>query len=229
MAPKLRALPAPPLLEQLTWEKETLGIFVSGHPLSDIAEALARVGAMPVKEVRSQEDGATIMIAGMLTEVRRTLTKQQQQMLIATLEDMSGSIEVIVFPKSYAALQAAFVQDAIVTVKGRVAARERRGARGASGGEEQALEVSLMATEVKPFERRIAPPAPQGWHVTARDRKQIDALARLLCESPGEVPIVVHVDERSQRMPARISNSVYVKSELEAIFGRDAVWEGAAS
>jgi hypothetical protein len=62
-----------------------------------------------------------------------------------------------------------------------------------------------------------------------RDRKQIDALARLLDESPGEVPIVLHVGERSQRMPVGISNSVYVRSELEAIFGKDAVWEGAAA
>jgi DNA polymerase-3 subunit alpha len=229
-APRLKPLPAPPVLEQLGWEKETLGIFVSGHPLSDIAEALARTGAIPVKNVSSQEDGAVITIAGMLIAVRRTMTKAQAQMLIATLEDMSGSIEVIVFPKSYAALQASFVQDAIVTVKGRVNVRERRGAGAASGGEDQqALEVSVLATEVRPFERRSVPVAPKGWHVTVHDRKQVDALARLLEESRGEVPVVLHVNERSQRMPVGISNSVYVKNELEAIFGKSAVWEGPAA
>jgi DNA polymerase III subunit alpha len=229
-APRLRVLPAPPALEQLGWEKETLGIFVSGHPLSDIAEALARTGAIPVRVVNGQEDGAAITVAGMLVEVRRTMTRAQQQMLIAVLEDMSGTIEIIVFPKSYAQLQAAFVQDAIVTVKGRVNVRERRGAgKGtAAAGEEQAVEVSIVAMEVKPFERRSLPPAPRGWHVTVCDRKQIDALARLLEESRGEVPIVLHVDDRSQRMPLGISNSVYVKNELEAIFGRDAVREGSA-
>ena len=225
-SPCLKPLPAPPALEQLGWEKETLGIFVSGHPLSDIADALARTGAVPVKNVASQEDGAAVTIAGMLVAVRRTITKAQAQMLIATLEDMSGSIEVIVFPKSYAILQASFVQDAIVTVKGRVNVRERRGA---SGGEDQALEVSVSAAEVRPFERRSVPIVPKGWHVTVRDRKQVDALARLLNESPGEVPIVLHVNERSQRMPAGISNSVYVKSELEAVFGKAAVWEGPAA
>ena len=228
--PRLRPLPAPPVLEQLGWEKEMLGIFVSGHPLSDIAEALARTGAIAVKDVASQEDGAVITIAGLLIAVRRTMTKAQAQMLIATLEDMSGSIEVIVFPKSYAALQASFVQDAIVTVKGRVNVRERRGAGASSGAEDQAaVEVSVLATEVRPFERRSVPVAPKGWHVTVRERKQVDALARLLDESRGEVPIVLHVNERSQRMPVGISNSVYVKNELEAIFGKTAVWEGPAA
>jgi DNA polymerase-3 subunit alpha len=226
-APRLRALPAPPVLEQLGWEKETLGIFVSGHPLSDVAEALARTGATAVRDIVSQEDGAIITVAGMLISVRRTITKAQAQMLIAVLEDMSGSIEVIVFPKSYALLQASFVQDAIVIVKGRVNVRERRGSGG--GGEEPPPEVSVLASEVRPFERRSVPAAPVGWHVTLRERGQADALAALLRESPGEVPIVLHVNDRSQRMPAGISNSVYVKSELEAIFGKSAVWEGPAA
>ncbi len=63
----------------------------------------------------------------MLTAVRRTLTKAQQQMLVATLEDMSGSVECVVFPKTYPDVQAAFVPGAIVTSKGRVRLRERRG------------------------------------------------------------------------------------------------------
>ncbi|HMD02877.1 MAG TPA: DNA polymerase III subunit alpha, partial [Candidatus Baltobacteraceae bacterium] len=106
LKPQLRNLPAPPVLEQLAWEKETLGIFVSGHPLADVAEALARGGATPVKELRERSDDEFVTVAGMLTSVRRTLTKAQQQMLIAVLEDMSGSVECIVFPKVYPQLQA---------------------------------------------------------------------------------------------------------------------------
>ncbi len=222
-APSLKPLPAPPMLEQLTWEKETLGIFVSGHPLADIAEALARAGAVPLKNVRTLEDGAQVTVSGMLVAVRRTLTKQ---MLIATLEDMTGTVEVLVFPKNYEQLQAPFVQDGVVTIKGRVNVRERRG--GSTPGEEEAVEVSIIVSEAKTFERRALPPAPQGWHVRVRDRAQVDSLARLIDESPGDVPIVLYVGERSQRMPVGISNSVYVRSELEAIFGGSSVWEGAA-
>jgi DNA polymerase-3 subunit alpha len=222
LKPQLRNLPAPPVLEQLTWEKETLGIFVSGHPLADVADALARAGAVPVKDLRSREDDSFVTVAGMLTGVRRTMTKQQQQMLIATLEDMTGSVECVVFPKSYAQLQAAFVPDAIVTIKGRVRFRERRGAQPT---DDTPVEVSVTVNEATTFERREAPPAPVGWHVKAQSVTEIDALARLLEESPGTVPIVLHVGTEFERMPRGISNSVYVKNELESIFGGARVWE----
>jgi DNA polymerase-3 subunit alpha len=222
LTPQLRALPAPPVLEQLGWEKETLGIFVSGHPLADVADALARGGAVPVKELRELEEDATVTVAGMLTSVRRTMTKAQQQMLVATLEDMTGSVECIVFPKSYAQFQAIFVPDAIVTLKGRVRFRERRGSM---PGDDVPVELSVTVNDAKTYERRDVPPPPRGWHARASSVREIDALARLLEESPGVVPIVLHVGEASERMPRGISNSIYVKNELESIFGGSGVWE----
>ena len=93
LKPSLRPLPAPSTMEQLGWEKETLGIFVSGHPLADVKEALARTGAITVRELRGVEDDAPVKVAGLVTTVRRTLTKAQSQMLIATIEDTTGAIE----------------------------------------------------------------------------------------------------------------------------------------
>ena len=222
LKPALRALPAPPVLEALAWEKETLGIFVSGHPLADVAEALARGGAVAIKDLRANEDDAFVTVAGMLTAVRRTLTKAQQQMLVATLEDMTGSVECIVFPKTYALLQAAFVPDAIVTLKGRVRFRERRGS---VPGDEALVELSITVNDVRPYERRELTPLPKGWHVVAKSIVEVDALARLLDESPGIVPIVLHVGDAFERMPRGISNSVYVHRELQSIFGNAQVWE----
>jgi DNA polymerase-3 subunit alpha len=222
----LRPLPAPPVLEMLGWEKETLGIFVSGHPLADIAEALARGGAVAVKDLRARDDGDFVSVAGMVTAVRRTMTKAQQQMLIATIEDMTGSVDAIVFPKNYAQLQGPFVADAIVTMKGRVRFRERRGAAPAAA-DDAPLEMSIQVDEVKTFERRNVPPPPQAWHVTVKTTNEIDVLARLLDESPGNVPIVLHVGDHAEKMERGISNSVYVRAELESIFGHARVWEGA--
>jgi hypothetical protein len=119
-------------------------------------------------------------------------------------------------------LQAAFVPDAIVTIKGRVRFRERRGS---IPGDDAPVELSVTVNDVKPFERRDVPPAPKGWHVTAASTNEIDALARLLDESPGVVPVVMHVGEIAEQLGRGISNSVYVKNELESIFGRSRVWE----
>jgi len=223
LTPQLRQIAPPPVLEALTWEKETLGIFVSGHPLADVADALARGGAVALKDLRSREDDEFVTVAGMLTAVRRTMTKQQQQMLVATLEDMTGSVECIVFPKSYAQLQATFVADAIVTIRGRVRFRERRGS---NVGDDAPVELSVTVNEVSAYERRDLPRPPLAWHVSARSVREIDALARLLDESPGGVPVVLHAGEAMEQLPRGISNSVYVKNELESIFGGARVWEG---
>ncbi len=76
-------------------------------------------------------------------------------MLFAVIEDMTGSIECIVFPKSYPQLQGAFVEDAIVVINGRVRSRERRGA---VPGEEAPIEFSMSVNDVQPFARQAAPP-----------------------------------------------------------------------
>jgi DNA polymerase III subunit alpha len=222
LVPQLRTLPPPSSPEKLAWEKETLGIFISGHPLADVADILARSGATAVRDLREIEDDTAVSVAGMLTSVRRTLTKTQAQMLIAQLEDMSGSIEVIVFPKQYADLQAGFQTDAVVVVKGRLRRRERRGAI----GEDVPMDVAIHVNEVSPIERRPEPKLIPGWHVNVGRREQIDALAELMNESPGAVPIVLHVGPDSKRLPKGIAATMYIKDALERIFGAVNVREG---
>ena len=214
--PGLRPIPAPSTMVALTWEKETLGIFVSGHPLADVAEALARTGAMQIKDLRGIEDDSPARIAGLVTAVRRTMTKAQQQMLIAMVEDMSGSIECVVFPKSYGQLQGAFVEDAIVVINGRLRLRERRGA---VPGEETPVEFSISVNDVQRFERGAPPPEIPGFHVTVSTKHHVDALAQLLDESPGTVPLVFHISGQTKRSSRGIANAPYVKSELERIVG----------
>jgi DNA polymerase-3 subunit alpha len=223
-APALRPLAPPSTMEALTWEKETLGIFVSGHPLADVADALVRAGAVPVKELRHVEDDAPVRIAGLVTAVRRTMTKAQAQMLIATVEDMSGSIECVVFPKSYAQLQGFFVEDEIVTINGRLRLRERRGA---VPGEETPVEFSISVNDVARFDRHTVPPPPAGWHVTVATRDHVDALAQLLDESPGTVPLVFHISGQSKRSSRGIANAPYVRAQLERIVGAGNVRPGA--
>ena len=216
IAPKLRALPAPSTNDMLAWERETLGIFLSGHPLADVAEALYRGGAIPIREAKALSEEETVTVAGLLTHVRRTLTRAQSQMLVATLEDMGGSIECILFPKLYDDLQASFVQDRIVIVSGRVRVRERPGKPAAP---DAGLEASLHVATVTPFTRPIVQARPPGWHLTAGRRDQIDALAALCEEFPGPVPLVLHVGAESRLMHRGITASFAVRKELDRIFG----------
>ncbi|MGH7684595.1 MAG: OB-fold nucleic acid binding domain-containing protein, partial [Vulcanimicrobiaceae bacterium] len=213
IAPRLRPLASPSTLEMLGWERETLGVFLSGHPLADVAEALARSGSIPIREAKARSDEENVTIAGLLTHVRRTFTRAQAQMLVATLEDMSGSLECIVFPKFYDDLQAAFAEDRIVVLTGRMRVRERLGQNDA------AAEPSLQVMTATPFERHGVEPSSPGWHLTVGRREQIDALAALCEEFPGPIPLVLHVGAESRTMQRGITGSTSVRKELERIFG----------
>ena len=226
LKPSLRPLPAPSTMEQLAWEKETLGIFVSGHPLADIADALARTGSMPIRELRSAEDDSPARIAGLVTAVRRTLTKAQTQMLFATVEDTTGAIECIVFPKQYADFQARFVEDAIVVVSGRLRMRERRGT---TPGEDVPLELSVSVGEVQPFDRNAVraatAPTPEGWHVTVTMREHVDRLAVLISEWSGTTPLVLHIN--GSIVQRGVAADRRVRERLVSIVGETNVREGA--
>ena len=108
------------------------------------------------------------------------------------------------------------LEDAIVVVNGRVRLRERRGA---VPGEEPPVEFSMSVNEVQPFARQAAPPDFPGWHVTVSSRSHVDALAQLLEESPGTIPLVFHISGQTKRSSRGIANAPYVKSELERIVG----------
>ena len=228
MTPKLPFAPEPSSRELLAWEKETLGVFVSGHPLASMQPVLVRMGATPLKELHSVEDDAVVKIAGIVTSARRTLTKSGQQILIAQIEDTTGSCEVIVFAKLYEQVQATFKPDAILVIVGRLRRRERRGA---APGEDPPLDLSVSVVEVSPFvapaTRPSAPVAPRSWHVDVAAREQIDRLAALMDEWPGEVPVVMHARGRRKRVGRGISADDRVRGELERIFGTPSVREAA--
>jgi DNA polymerase III subunit alpha len=228
LAPTLPPVAPPTTREMLAWEKESLGIFVSGHPLADVASQLARQGATPIKDLQTLEDDAQVTIAGMVTSVRRTLTKSQQQILIAQLEDTTGSCDVVVFSKIYPVVQQLFNPDTILIVKGRLRMRERPGA---APGEEPPVDVSVSVNEVTlfvPAERPTPMPAPQAWHVDVTHREQIDRLAALIDRQPGSIPVVMHARGRLQRVGRSITDDVHVRAELERIFGVQGVREGTA-
>ena len=229
LAPSMPFVAVPTTMQTLQWEKETLGIFVSGHPLADVADALARTGAIPIKDLRTRDDESFVVVAGMVASARRTLTKAGQQILIAQLEDTTGTVDVVVFAKLYPQVQGLFENDKILIVKGRLRMRERptmRATQEDKGGDDAPVDVSVSANEVLPFERPAFVAQPPGWHLAVSSREQVDRLAAMLEEWPGTVPVMVRIAGRTQRLPRGIAGDYRVRLELERIFGADNVREG---
>jgi DNA polymerase-3 subunit alpha len=111
------------LKEKLAWEKELLGLYVSGHPLDRFKEKLAK-RTMNLSELRSKlTPGMTVVAAGMIEGVRTILTRGGDQMAFVKLVDMSGSIEAAVFPRVYAEHKNILKPETVVALKGRLSTR----------------------------------------------------------------------------------------------------------
>ena len=118
----------------LGFEKEVLGIYISGHPLEEYMERLKKnTNAVTTDFVLDEEtgtlkvsDGAKVRIGGMITDKVIKYTKNNKAMAFITLEDLVGTVEIIIFPKDYDRYAKYLENDAKVFVEGRVTAEEDR-------------------------------------------------------------------------------------------------------
>jgi DNA polymerase III subunit alpha len=108
------------------WEKEVLGFQFGDHPFLEAAAWLAGQLTHDCSQLTNELSGDKVKIAGLVTGVRRILTKARSQMAIVTLEDLHGTIEAVVFPRVYERSASVFVEDGIVILEGKVDSRGER-------------------------------------------------------------------------------------------------------
>ena len=109
--------------ERLAWEKELLGLYVSGHPLDKFSEKLKK-RPMNLAEVKEKiPPGTTAVIAGMIENIRMVLTRNGDQMAFIKIADFDGSIEAVVFPKNFSAYKQILKPESCIALKGRISNR----------------------------------------------------------------------------------------------------------
>lgn len=121
----------------LGFEKEVLGVYISGHPLEEYEErwkkSITAVTGDFLWDDETQStkvrDGAKVTIGGMITDKTVKYTKKNQMMAFITIEDLVGTVEVVVFPKDYENYSALLQEDAKVFVQGRVSAEEEKASK----------------------------------------------------------------------------------------------------
>ncbi len=110
--------------ELLAIEKESIGLFITEHPLKRVREALRVKADCGCAQVMDQRDGDWVKVGGMITESKKIRTRTGTPMMFATLDDLDGSVEIVVFEKAMAAVEDLLAADAIVIVRGRVDHKE---------------------------------------------------------------------------------------------------------
>ena len=119
-----RPLPAAtevPVRERLRWEKELLGLYLSEHPMGEVAEQVGQFVTAYSSDLKDESlDGQRIVVGGIVTGVRTVITKAKAAMAIVTLEDLQGSVEVVVFPRLYEQTTMTWRDGEILLVAGRI-------------------------------------------------------------------------------------------------------------
>ena len=126
--PTLKLKPVTPATptEKLTWEKELIGFYLSDHPLKAHAQTIAYYKAKPIAELMSNKSGAAIVrTAGIVTKMRKIITKNGQPMIFATIEDLARqNLEVVVFNSVLEKTVSVWTENAPVVVEGKMSERD---------------------------------------------------------------------------------------------------------
>ncbi len=113
-----------PVKDKLAWEKELMGVYLSEHPFSAFADKIAAENTILCGQVDAEMAGQTVLVAGMVASVAHLITKQQKAFVKATLEDLDGSIEVMVWSDVYSGTAELWEEGNIVLVEGKVGVRD---------------------------------------------------------------------------------------------------------
>jgi DNA polymerase-3 subunit alpha len=186
-----------PLATQLAWEKELLGVYVSEHPFSRAAAALSRRVTALCSEVSAEMAGRELVIAGIVASTRQILTRAGRLFLAAEIEDLSGSVEVTVWPDVYDQTRELWVEGNIVVLNVRVRTRNDRlqlsvqKATAYQEGADPAPDNGNSPAEPPVARRRVA--APRALRVTLSetedtegDQERLRAVMSALAEFEGE-------------------------------------------
>jgi len=172
--------------EKLAWEKQLLGFYVSSHPLDQFQQALEGAGVTPCNRLQELRPKQRVKVAGVVTKIQRVNTRTGESMLFATLEDVHGSVEVLVFPKVLKADPAPWQEEKILLVNGKMSDKDGTPKVLADDAHELRKDMAQPATVVV----RIPNAANEKLWMTLKDE---------LKRHPGTAKVVLAVDGEKKR------------------------------
>ena len=167
--------------ELLRLEKETLGVYVSEHPLAAVRDQLRRKTELTLAELERRRDGDIVTVGGIVAGLRQVTTKKGDPMVFLQLEDTTGGAECVVFNSTYANARELCVADRILVVKGRVDHKE---------GETKLIALDVSAFEAIPERKDVR------LRIDARQARAglIRELAQLVQEFRGAAPVLIEME-----------------------------------
>ena len=200
----------------LAHERDMLGLYVSDHPLHGAERLLAQLTDRSIASLLIDEraDGITVTLGGLITTVQRKTTKQGSSWAIVNLEDLEGSVEVMVFPQSYNQVSTLLIEDAVIIVRARVDRSDDDGVR-----------VVAMEITAPDFSEADAGPVRLTMDVNRCIPPLIDRLKEILAVHPGTTEVNLHLTGGTHTTVLRLDDKLRVTpspalyGDLKALLG----------
>ena len=222
-------IPELELFELLSGEKQTTGLYISGHPMDQYRKALGRTKAVSLRRITGEEaefrDGDTVTVCGVIQSVVTKTTRNNSLMAYVTLEDDSASVELLVFSSVLNRFEELLREGEAVAVEGRVSLRDEKPAQ-------------LMANAVMPLEsfvklgsapvrslNRVSPCQKLYLKLPSEDSLEYQKARAILNMFPGQIPAVLYFADTGLRRGTQCTPEAVMLEELRELLGEAAVVE----
>jgi len=200
--PLVREWPEPQLL---SFEKEMLGFYVSGHPLARYAKQLRLFSSTSTSNLMQHKDEDEIKIVGLIAKIKQTTTRaKQEKMAILKLEDLEGAVEVLVFPRAYQKVYRYLQPSTVVLVRGILNLKEDT--------------PKIIANDLAPFDAIYKSITGININLSGIRENIFESLKELLAASHGNTPIYLHLDTPTKaRTHIVVGENLYVSPSEKLI------------
>jgi len=200
----------------LRMEKELLGLYISAHPLERLREALEVQSEVRIADISEMNEGEIVKIGGLLSNCKKAVTKRGDTMLLAEIEDLSGSIPLVVFPKVYERCAAFLNDDEVVIVKGRL------------NRDFRTEELNVVAEAIEPLQEVEKIRSLEIELVEVKNREVLERMKTILQFFKGEDPVFIRLDGKKVELGKefRVDINPTLVEQLENLLGSGSVQVG---
>jgi DNA polymerase-3 subunit alpha len=203
--PKMFEVPEWPISEILSKEKEVLGFYVSGHPLTKYEEELKTFATRTTQTIEEAKDGEEVYIGGVITQVKINIDRKKKQMAFATLEDFVGTVEVVVFSDCFEENRRIIRPESMILVKGRASTKEG----------EKAKVIASEVTSLSKVYQKMKTMLHVLLLTSGASEDILNELKQILSSHPGKSPVILHV--RTDQAGGEIGEPKELKMRLKNI------------
>ncbi len=213
-----------PDFKQLKYEKEVLGLFITGHPLAKHADRLRALTTMGSANLQSSKDGDAVVVGGIVSKIKTYVPKRKQErMAFVTVEDMDGFFEVLVFSDLFSRTSMLLYEDSLIMISGRISYKDR--------------EAKVIAEDVVPIEKaeeQFARTAHVKFMTAGMEEKTLEELSGIVAANEGVCKLFIHCVTPDHHVVIVESSSgkglkpdARAKQQIEALMGEGSVWFSA--